>query len=324
MKLRKSLLIALALLAAAAVGCAKKAPASSAQEPSQSGAGAQKLSVAATLFPQYDFARAIAGDRAEVTMLLPNGLDSHSYDPTPADLVKISNSRLFLYTGEEMEPWSHSIVESLDPAKVTVVDVSSGVPLDQEEEADEDGGGDGHNGRGHVYDPHIWTDPVRAKKMAENIRDALIAADPEGEDLYRANAKAYLLELDALDEEFRSIVQSGKRNEIIFAGRFAFHYFCERYGLDHKAAFASCSGDAEPSVRMMAGLIQEINEKKIPVIFYEELTDPKVARSISGETGAKPLLLHSCHNVSRDEAGQGATYLSLMQQNADHLREALN
>lgn len=305
-----------ALFTVLAAGCAKRPPSS---EPPDSGS-AKTLSVVATLFPQYDFARVIAGDRAEVLMLLPNGVDSHSFDPTPADLVRISNCDLFLYTGEEMEPWSHTIVESLNSERVMIADLSAGIPLDQEEHG-HDGADNGHR---HLHDPHIWTDPIRAKQMAESVCAALSAADPDGAPFYRANADAYLKELDALDKEFREIVQNGKRAEIIFAGRFAFHYFCERYGLSYEAAFDSCSSDTEPSVRTMAELIRQIGAQEIPVIFYEELTDPKVARSISEETGARPLLFHSCHNISKDEAAEGATYLSLMRQNAEHLREALN
>ena len=138
------------------------------------------------------------------------------------------------------------------------------------------------------------------------------------------SAAEYKERLDALDERFSEVVETGKRREIVFGGRFALHYFAERYGLTCISAFDSCSGETEPSAGAVAQIIRAIETDGVPVIYYEELTDPKVARSIAEETGAKPLLLHSCHNVSREELQNGATYLSLMEQNVENLREGLN
>ena len=154
--------------------------------------------------------------------------------------------------------------------------------------------------------------------MVDDIAAALCAADPENAGEYQTAAAEYKGRLDALDERFSEVVETGKRREIVFGGRFALHYFAERYGLD------SCSGETEPSAGAVAQIIRAIETDGVPVIYYEELTDPKVARSIAEETGAKPLLLHSCHNVSREELQNGATYLSLMEQNVENLREGLN
>ena len=303
----------LAALCAAALlaltGCAP-APASS------SPAGTEKLTVYATLFPQYDFAREIAGDRAEVILLLPPGVESHSFEPTPADIAGISKSDLLLYTGDAMEPWAAKLIVGDLPDTVRAVDLSQGVALLAEEHEEE--------GHAHPFDPHIWTSPVNAMIMARTVVSALCEADPEGAEAYRANGERYLAELESLDDEIRTIVSQAKRRELVFGGRFAFHYFTAEYGLTAYSAYDSCSEETEPSAKAVSEVIGRVREDHLPVVYYEELTEPKVARSIAQETGAKLLLLHSCHNLSKDELAAGESYLSLMKQNAQNLREGLN
>ncbi|MBS1382474.1 MAG: zinc ABC transporter substrate-binding protein [Oscillospiraceae bacterium] len=303
----------LAALCAAALlaltGCAP-APASS------SPAGKEKLTVYATLFPQYDFAREIAGDRAEVILLLPPGVESHSFEPTPADIAGISKSDLLLYTGDAMEPWAAKLIAGDLPDTVRAVDLSQGVALLAEEHEEE--------GHAHPFDPHIWTSPVNAMIMARTVVSALCEADPEGAEAYRANGERYLAELESLDDEIRTIVSQAKRRELVFGGRFAFHYFTAEYGLTAYSAYDSCSEETEPSAKAVSEVIGRVREDHLPVVYYEELTEPKVARSIAQETGAKLLLLHSCHNLSKDELAAGESYLSLMKQNAQNLREGLN
>lgn len=296
-------------------GCAP-----SASQPTQTGSAGHtdKISVIATLFPQYDFARQIAGDKAEVKLLLPAGVESHSYEPSPADLAAISNCDLFVYTGKEMEPWAETLIGGA--GTVRALDISAGIAQPMPEHTEEDG----HTHHEFAYNPHIWTDPVLAKQMVSAIADALCEADSNNADFYRTNEAAYLTELDQLDEQFRTIVQNGRRKKMIFGGRFAFHYFVQRYGLEYDAAFDSCSAETEPSAAAVARIISQIRTEGIPVVYYEELTEPKVAQSISQETGAEPLLFHSCHNVSKDELSGGATYLSLMRQNAENLKRGLN
>ena len=142
--------------------------------------------------------------------------------------------------------------------------------------------------------------------------------------MFMTNAADYKAQLDELDETIMEIVGMSEHREIVFGGRFAMRYFAEHYGLAWSAAFDSCSGETEPSVRAVAQIVDNIQKNRIPVIYYEELTDPKVARAIARESGAQPLLLHSCHNVSKDELAAGATYLSLMEQNAVNLKRGLN
>lgn len=316
-----ALFTAAVLLAFSASGC-------SSEKAAQSGSGGiateeKKLGIVTTLFPQYDFARQIAGDKAEIIMLMPAGVESHNYEPTPEDIIKINGSDLFIYTGQYMEPWAQSIIDGITIKEVYILDASANIQLDKAEEHEHEEA-DGHEEEHeHEFDPHVWTDPQNAKIMVDNIAAALCRIDPGNKDYYDKNAADYKAKLDELDREFREIVQNGSRKEIIFGGRFAFHYFTKRYGLQYESAYDTCSTEAEPSVKVVAELINKIKEEKIPVIYYEELTTPKVAQSISSETGAKMLLLHSCHNVSKEEFDSGATYLSLMKQNAKNLKEGL-
>lgn len=291
-----------------------------------------KINIIATLFPQYDFTRQIVGDRANVTLLLPPGVESHSYDPTSQDIIKINNSNLFIYTGKYMESWAERIISGITNKDVKVLDVSKGITLDKEEEnhseendhdhdhEEEHGEKDSHT---HEFDPHIWTSPVNAKKIVDSILNDVCTADPKNADYYKENANKYKTELDALNNDFKKVVSEGKRKKIVFGGRYALHYFGKEYGLKHESAYDSCSTETEPSAGVISHIIKDMKADKIPVIYYEELTEPKVARSISEETGAEMLLLHSCHNVSKEELKNGATYLSLMKQNVINLKKGL-
>lgn len=283
-----------------------------------------KIKVVATLFPQYDFTRQIAGDKAEIILLMSPGVESHSFEPSPSDIIKINGSDLFIYTGKFMEPWAQSIIDGIENKNLKILDVSQNVSLDKSEEHEDEEEHREADHAAHEFDPHIWTSPVNAKIMVENILRDLCELDPENADYYKTNAENYLNELTDLDKEFKDIFRAAKRKEIIFAGKFALHYFAEEYDMEYEAAFDSCSTETEPSVKVIAELIDEIKEENIPVVYYPELTDPKVARSISDETGAEMLLLHSCHNLSKDELKAGETYLSLMKKNAENLKIGLN
>lgn len=306
--------------------------------PAAKSAKSEKLQIVATLFPQYDFAKQIAGDKSDVVLLLPPGMESHSFEPTPSDIIRINQSDLFLYTGENMEIWSQKIIDAMKNSNSNslVLDLSQNIDLVKTEEIEaehhhEEGETEHHHEDGehehenkHFYDPHIWTDPLNAKVMVSDIRDALCSIDPANAGYYSENADRYLDRLNELDARFRLVIGSAKRNEIIFGSRFAFYYLVKRYGLEYESAFDSCSSETEPSARAVADLIKEVREKRFPVIYYAELEDPKVARSISAETGAEMLLLHSCHNVTKEELEKGVTYLSLMEQNIKNLKEGLD
>ncbi|MBE7010743.1 MAG: zinc ABC transporter substrate-binding protein [Ruminococcaceae bacterium] len=275
-------------------------------------APAGTLSIVTTLFPQYDFARVIAGDLAQVRLLLPPGAESHSYEPTPADMIAINEADLFIYTGDEMEAWVPQVLASLEKDPV-IVNLSNGIDLLH-----------GHEGHDHDVDPHVFTNPLYAVKMAQAITDALCEIDPPNAAAYQSRGEAYIKELRGLDASLTEVTQNAARKKLIFGGRFAFLYLTEAYGLSYEAAYDSCSSESEPSSAKIADIIETVRKEKIPVVMYEELTEPKLAQLICEETGAKPLLLHSCHNISKEELAGGATYLSLMQQNIEHIKEGLN
>lgn len=303
------------------VGCSKSDKTDSKETESDN---ASKIKVVTTLFPQYDFTNQIGKDAVEVKMLLKPGVESHTYEPAPSDIIEINNADIFLYTGDEMEPWVAKILDSLD-SDVMIVDLSKNVTLDEVEDHDhEHEDEEEEEDHVHSYDPHIWTNPLNAKVMVEDIKTALCEVDGANKETFENNADEYLKSLDKLDQDIREVVKQAKRKEVVFGGRFAFHYFFKEYGLDYIAAYDSCSSETEPSAKTIATIIDKVKEDQIPVIFYEEFANSKVADSIASATGAKTLLLHSCHNVSTDDYKDGVTYLSLMNQNLENLKEALN
>lgn len=296
-----------------------------------------RLQVVTTVFPYYDFTRQIAGDDAELTMVVPAGMDSHSFEPTPADMRLIQNADLLICNGGAMEHWLSEVLDAIDTSGMTVVTMMDYVDTFEEEmvEGMESGHDHDHDHEafeldedGHreeiEYDEHIWTSPVNAMKMAEVICDVLSQMDPVHESSYKAREDAYQKELQAIDEGFRQVSENRKRSMIILGDKFPFRYLAEEYQLDYRAAFSGCSTDTEPSARTIAYLIDKVREKQIPVVYYLELSSHRVAEIIGEETGAQPLLLHSCHNVTRAQFDSGITYAELMRQNVENLRKGLD
>lgn len=283
-------------------------------------AESEKPNVIVTLFPQYDMVRAIAKDKVNLELLLPAGVEPHSYEPTPNTIIRINESDLFVYTSDIMETWISNLFTELNDQGPIVVNSSNGVELIthlEEEHSDEED----HD---EEYDPHFWLDPLNAKIMAENITAGLIEMDPENADFYQANANIYLSELDKLDQEFIDLFNRVKLNKIIYGGHFAFGYLSNRFNIEILSPYTGYSPDAEPSVSSLAELINVMQENQIKVIFYEELVDPKIARTISEQTGANIEVLHGAHNLSQEEMAQGLTYLDVMRSNIEKLKVALN
>ena len=319
-----SLSFIILLLAAVSAGCKSGIKTESAAD---SDAGSEKISVVTTIFPQYDFTRQIAGDKADVTMLLAPGSESHSYEPTPQDIIKIQNCDIFIYVGGENDVWVDSILESVGQSKIQIIKLLDYVdPLGEElkegMEPEEEAPGEANDGI--EYDEHVWTSPQNAVLMTNVIRDVLCYVDESNADFYKANAGEYVEQLNSLDAEFRKVIESAKRRTIVFGDRFPLRYFTECYGLDYWAAFPGCSGETEPSAATVAFLTDKVKAEKIPVVFKIELSNGNVARSIAEATGAKVLTFYSCHNLSKQEFEDGATYLSLMRKNVESLKEALN
>lgn len=280
-----------------------------------------KIQIVTTLFPLYDFSKRLAGDKAEVMLLLPPGVEAHNFEPKPSDIVRISKADLFIYTGPQMEPWVEDILKGIANTKLNVINCSATIELAQEEDHDETAEHEDHDHGGK--DPHIWLDPILAQQIVNAIAEGLAQKDPANKDFYLSNAVAYNEKLTALDAMIRATLEKCKSRTIIYGGHFAFGYFARRYGLEYLSPYAGFSPNAEPTPRKIAELIETLKKNGISCIYYEELLEPRVARIIAENTGAQLLLLHGAHNISRDELNKGVTYLEIMQGNLERLKLGL-
>ena len=342
-----------------------------------------KLKVAVTLFPYYDFVRQIAGNQVDLQMVIPAGMDSHSFEPTPADIRTIQHADILISNGGTMEHWLDETLAAMDTTNMTIVTMMDYVDAVEEEivegmedadhdhehthvyvAADHDHSGEtpeehaahahedddhAHSGEtpeahaahsyeedtrsyvdhdGHEeeieYDEHIWTSPVNAMKLVDVIGDTLAEADPAHADTYHQGAENYKKELEEIDSGFREVSANRKRNMIVMGDKFPFRYLADEYQLDYRAAFSGCSSATAPSAKTIAYLIDKVKEEQIPAVYYLELSSHRVAEIIGEETGAEPLLLHSCHNVTRAQFDTGITYAGLMRQNIENLRKGID
>ena len=311
MKKTLSITILLAMLCALLSGCGAQS------EPEGEG-----ISVVATVFAPYDFARQLVGERGEVTLLLPPGSEAHSYEPSPKDIIEIQNCDLFIYVGGVSDAWVSDVLESVG-GEVRTVTLMDCVELLEEEhvegmEVDEDE----HEGE-IEYDEHVWTSPRNAELICEKIAAALCEVDSEGAEEYGTALESYCAQLDELDAAFTEVVENGVRDTVVFGDRFPLLYFAKAYGLNYYAAWPGCADEAEPSAATVTFLIDKVKAEGIPVVFHIELSNEDMADTICNETGAKKMLFSACHNVTRAQFDAGVTYLELMWQNVDALREAL-
>ncbi|MDR2587844.1 MAG: metal ABC transporter substrate-binding protein [Spirochaetales bacterium] len=301
-------------------GCGKEGSASAAAF--GSARSGEKLKVTAANFPAFDLARAVAGERIELLMLLPPGAESHSFEPSPKDIVSIRNSDVFIYTGGESDAWAEKILETSASGAKRVITLMSLVDAVEEEIVpgmEEEAGEE----EGPAYDEHVWTSPRNAKVIALFLAQTFSELDPPGAGEYAQRAAAYAKELDELDAEFTSAVKAGRRKTFVFGDRFPFRYFADAYGLAYFAAFPGCSTETECSAATLAFLIDKVKAEKIPVVFHIELSNEKIADALCEATGAKKLLLHACHNISRDDFQKGLGYLDFMRMNLANVKEAL-
>lgn len=303
-----------------------------------------KISVTTTTFPSYDFARQIAGDKINLTMLLPPGAESHSFEPSPRDIITIQNSDIFIHVGGAGDAWVDRILRSMNTKNKKILAMMDSVDvveeeivegMENEEEPHERGryiarffawltGRSRQNQTQEVeYDEHVWTSPRNAILIVQSITNLLCEADPANAGFYRQNASAYIEALNELDATFREIVAEARRRTIVFGDRFPFRYFADAYGLQYFAAFSGCSTETEANAATVSFLIDKIRSEQIPIVFHIELSNERMADTISTETGARKLLLHACHNVSKRDFEAGLGYLDFMRRNTENLRQAL-
>jgi zinc transport system substrate-binding protein len=317
----KSIAAILFICLALVCSCRKK------ETPVSSPSARTKLVVVTTLFPLYDFARTIGGDKADVSLILPPGVEAHSFEPKPEDAARVTRADLFVFTNEYMEPWAVKFVKGLNAGNVALVDSSKGVTF-LKAGAEEEGEDDrvGHGGTGHHHagamDPHIWLDFGNAQIMVDNIAEALVARDPADKAYYLANAAAYKAELKKLDDDYRAGLASCAKRVFLHGGHYAFGYLAHRYGLRYESASA-VNADAEPTPAKLIALVKQVKAMDLKYVYSEELLSPRVSEMIAKEAGATVLLLHGAHNISKEDFDHGATFISLMKKNLDNLRTGL-
>lgn len=292
-----------------------------------------KLSVVTVIFPQYDMARAVCSDLADVKMIMRPGAEVHGYEPSLSDIVAIEEADVFIYGGGESDVWIERILSSIDTSDMTVVSLMDceGVKLYEDEHISKshihlDHAHDhSHEDEGELsYDEHIWTSPKNAINILNVIEDAIISADSKNKDGYEKNAEAYRFSLKKLDSELNDVCSESQGDLIVVADRFPLLYLAKDYGLQYMAAFSGCSPESDAGPSVIAEMTEEIKLHNIDSVFHIELSNEKMADAICEITGAKKLLIHSCQSVSREDFNSGKTYVDIMRENISNLEEALN
>lgn len=292
-----------------------------------------KVKVVTTLFPLYDFARSIAGDKAEILLLLPPGAEAHSFEPKPSDVAHLAKADIFIYTNKYMEPWAGQMVRGSENGRLLIVDTSRGISLIEGADEHQHGhkgkhehASGGQNGKespdhGRV-DPHIWLDFRNALKMVDAIRDGFVQKDPAQKQYYEQRAEELKSRLSALDSRYAAMLATCRTKVMVSGGHFAFGYLAKRHGLHYTSAYGF-SPSAEPSPRDLIRLSRMIRQQGVRYLFHEELVEPRVAETIARETGAGLLLLHGAHNIAKADFEHGITFLQLMEKNYEALRKGL-
>ena len=293
-------------------------------------ADAKRLSVVTTIFPEYDWVREILGDKAdsaEITMLLDNGVDLHTYQPTADDIIKLSDCDLFVYVGGESDEWvedalksaankDRKVIHLLEILGDSVKEEETVEGMQEEEEDHEE----------NEYDEHVWLSLKNAKTLVGAISAALQEIDPDNKDTYAANAEAYGQKLSALDAEYQKAVSAGTYRTLLFGDRFPFRYLVDDYGLSYYAAFVGCSAESEASFETVSFLAKKVDELKLPCVLTIEGKNHKIAETIVQNTAGKNqkiLTMDSMQSTTSQDVAGGTTYLSLMEKNLDVLKEAL-
>lgn len=299
--------------------------------------GQKKLQVVATIFPEYDWVREILGEQAdnvELTLLLANGVDMHSFQPTMSDILKVSTCDVFIYVGGESDAWVADALKGAGNPDRTAINLMEvlGDRAKEEEVVEGMQEEDGHDGHDHEeqeeleYDEHVWLSLKNTQVFCDAISEALQAADPENAKLYQENTTAYKGKLAALDREYQAAVDQSESKTLLFADRFPFRYLTDDYNLTYYAAFTGCSAETDASFETITFLAGKLDELKLPVVFVIENSDGKVAKAVVENTNTrdqKILTLNSMQSVTSDEINAGTTYLSIMKENLKTLKEAL-
>ncbi len=266
-----------------------------------------KIKVVTTIFPIYDFVRAVGGERVDIKLLIRPGTEVHSYDPVPSDIKAVYDSDLFIYIGGESDKWVDKMLSDVKINSCAMMDYTDNLTEDGEDE----------------YDEHIWTSPDNAVKMIEKITEKLSEADPQNSKAYKANANGYIAEINKVSKETEKVISECEKPFILVADRFPFKYFATRYGIEYEAASGGCAVSSDISLKVMKRLINEVEKRNLKYAFYTEMSNKSVANALNEQTGVKLLELNSAHNVTLDEFNNKITYVDIMKNNLDALKEAL-
>ena len=281
------------------------------------------LSIVCTAFPQYDFVKNILGTDEGITLLIDDGGDLHSYEPTAQDIITIGSADIFICVGGISDEWVEGVISAANNPDLKVITMMDLVETYEEEYV----AGMEHvhtDGEHATKDEHIWLSLNNAGYLTQLICDVICEIEPQNADRYRTNAGKFIADTITLDMEYKLAVSDAKRNVLLFADRFPFRYLTEAYGLEYYAAFAGCSSESEASFQTMAFLIDKTNELSLPVVLTIDGSDGSIAKTICESTGAKALQLDSCQSVSMADIQNGTTYMGIMRNNLEVLREALN
>lgn len=283
----------------------------------------KKLNVVTTIYPYYDFVKHIAGDKVNLSAIVPAGEDMHSFEPNSTDMSHVLKADILIYNGGESEKWVDSLlkvkekdarhikrVSMMSNASVIVNSLYENGEIKKPEKTVE-------------YDEHLWTAPLCAEKIVSIIEKSLSDNDKNNADYYRKNADKYKKELEQLDYEFREVVENGKTKHVIFADRFSLRYLAEELRLSYSAAYPTCGVYQAPKKQTVSYLKERIKEEKLPVIFKNEITKSNVAEKIAKKTGADVEVFNTCHTVSEKQFEDGVSYIDLMKKNVDILKKAL-
>ena len=296
-----------------------------------------KLSIVTTVFPEYDWVKNVLGDNpagAEVTLLLDNGVDLHSYQPTAEDILKISTCDMFIYVGGESDEWVDDVLETANNKDMAVINLMEalGDSVKEEElvegmqgEEEEEEGEEGEEEEVE-YDEHVWLSLKNAVKLVDSISVSLQAIDADNASVYADNAKAYEDKLKALDSDFAAAVSAGTADTLLFGDRFPFRYLTDDYGLSYYAAFVGCSAETEASFETITFLANKVDELGLKNVMTIEGADKSIAETIVSNTASKDqkiLSLDSMQSVTNKDIEAGVTYLSIMENNLAVLTEAL-
>lgn len=297
---------------------------------------AQNISIVTTIFPEYDWVMNVLGENpsnAEVTMLLDNGVDLHSFQPTADDIMKIASCDLFIYVGGESDEWvEDALAEAVneDMVVINLLDVLGDTVVEEEivegMEGEEEEGEEGEEEEGPEYDEHVWLSLRNAAVLTRAIADAIESIDEENAEVYEANAEAYINELNALDEEYVTAVEEAQGDTLLFGDRFPFRYMTEDYGLNYYAAFVGCSAETEASFETIMFLAGKVDELSLNCVMTIEGTDHRIAQTIveNTQSGDQEILtLDSMQSVTAQDVDNGASYLDIMRANLEVLRQAL-